>query len=146
ELLSLAPVALATDADLEAGDPVALGQVLDLVADLRDDAHPLVAHDLAGLDVGADLVAVQVGAADPDRPDLDQHVLRSDLRDRDALRLAARGAKRLAAAVLELVTFCVRRDRRVWRQAVRVPLAGGTPLQRLGGAAAVVRARFSRGS
>jgi hypothetical protein len=55
------------------------------------DDHPsgLVAEDeWSGDDVGADaavVIVVDVGAADPDRPDLDQHFLGAGLGHRDLL-------------------------------------------------------------
>ena len=47
----------------------------DLGADLADDAHRLVAHDVAdGHERRHDLDQVEVGAADPAGGDLDDHV------------------------------------------------------------------------
>lgn len=63
-----------------------------------------------------------------------------------ALRLATRGAAHVDGTIVDLATLCVRREPKLWRQAARVALAGGTPMQRLGSVAAVVRARFSRES
>ena len=60
----------------------------------------------------------------------------------DALQLSVRGADRLEPAVAELTPECVRRDKRLWRSGLRVAFAGGTPLQRLTTAVAVVGARF----
>jgi hypothetical protein len=59
----------------------------------------------------------------------------------DALALSVRGPDRVEAAVLELVPACVRREPRLWRRALGVAFAGGTPRQRLATAARVVAAR-----
>jgi hypothetical protein len=60
----------------------------------------------------------------------------------DALGLSVSGADRVEGAVLELLPACVRRDPSLWRRALRVAFAGGTPWQRLGTAARVVAARL----
>jgi hypothetical protein len=60
----------------------------------------------------------------------------------DALQLSVRGADRLEPGVSTLMPECVRRDKRLWRPALRVAFAGGSPWQRLATAAAVVAARL----
>jgi len=60
----------------------------------------------------------------------------------DALQLSVRGADRLEPAVVELTPECVRREKRLWRRALRVALSGGTTGQRLGTALAVLGARL----
>lgn len=64
----------------------------------------------------------------------------------DSLLLAARGADRVDGAVGELAAGCVRREPRALTRALRVALAGGTSLQKLEHAAAVLRARLVTGS
>ena len=60
----------------------------------------------------------------------------------DSLLLAARGAERVDAVVGELAAECVRREPGVLAKALRVVLSGGTSLQKLEHAGAVLRARF----
>jgi hypothetical protein len=62
----------------------------------------------------------------------------------DSLLIAARGASRLDAAAVELVADCVRRRPALAARALRVAFAGGTAMQKLETAGAVVRARFRR--
>ena len=66
---------------------IALGDVGDLGADLLDDAHRLVAEDVAlAHERAEDLVEVQVGAADAGRRDADDRVgRRFDARVRDGV-------------------------------------------------------------
>jgi hypothetical protein len=61
-----------------------------------------------------------------------------------ALRLAARGADSVDPRVVELAALVVRRSPALWRRALRIAGAAGTPSQRAAGVAAVTRARFSR--
>ena len=60
----------------------------------------------------------------------------------DALELAARSADILDPAVAELAIACVQRAPATWRGALKVAVAGGTPMQRLRNAFAVLRARL----
>src|SRR3954470_19317785 len=62
-----------------------------------------------------------------------------------ALRLAARGADSADPRVVDLASLVVRRTPRLWRRALRVAAAAGTPSQRAASVAAVTRARFARG-
>jgi hypothetical protein len=59
-----------------------------------------------------------------------------------ALGLAVRSADHLEPTVPELAADCVRRSPRLWRDAVRIALSGGTYRERVRAALAVVRARF----
>jgi hypothetical protein len=61
-----------------------------------------------------------------------------------ALSLAAHGTERVDPAVLELAVQCVRRAPRLWRNGLRIALAGGTASQRADAVWRVARGRLAR--